>query len=97
MNKTLRNFESCWGDHREKNGEVEKKEGVEVHRLIFRGVTLNDERSLRSYDVQENDMLIVQSKKYPTFECNFSIHNSMAWYDEKLHELNYVTFLTVWT
>jgi integrin-linked kinase-associated serine/threonine phosphatase 2C len=44
--------------------KVEKKEGVEVHRLIFRGVTLNDERSLRSYDVQENDMLIVQSKNY---------------------------------
>ena len=41
------------------SGRLELKE---VHKLIFRGVTLNDERSLRSYDVQEGDMMIVQSK-----------------------------------
>lgn len=47
--------------------KVEKKEGIECNKLIFKGVTLNDGRALSSYDVQEGDMLIVQTKTFSQY------------------------------
>mmetsp|Transcript_41426 Transcript_41426/g.104060 ORF Transcript_41426/g.104060 Transcript_41426/m.104060 type:complete len:418 (-) Transcript_41426:71-1324(-) len=41
-----------------------EKKNIDCHKLIHRGVTLKDDRTLRSYDVPEGATLIVQGQYY---------------------------------
>lgn len=43
---------------------VAEKFSSDCHKIIFRGATLKDDRTLRSYDVMEGSVLIVQSQFY---------------------------------
>lgn len=43
---------------------VQEKRGFECHKLIYRGVTLRDDRTLRFYDAAEGSTLIVQAQYY---------------------------------
>merc|ERR1719189_1745376 len=44
--------------------KILEKRNMEAHKLIHRGVTLKDDRTLRSYDVPEGATLIVQGQYY---------------------------------
>jgi len=43
---------------------IQEKKGIECHKLIFKGTTLRDDRTLRSYEVPEGASLIVQGQYY---------------------------------
>jgi len=44
--------------------KIFEKKGMECHKLIHRGVSLKDDRTLRSYDVPEGACVIVQGQFY---------------------------------
>lgn len=44
--------------------KIQEKHGVECHKIFHKGVSLHDERTLRSYDVPEGATLIVQAQYY---------------------------------
>mmetsp|Transcript_12077 Transcript_12077/g.13576 ORF Transcript_12077/g.13576 Transcript_12077/m.13576 type:complete len:82 (+) Transcript_12077:104-349(+) len=43
---------------------IQEKKGIECHKLIFKGATLRDDRTLRSYEIPEGAAIIVQSSPY---------------------------------
>jgi len=43
---------------------IHEKKGIECHKMMYKGTNLHDERTLRSYDVLEGSVLIVQGQYY---------------------------------
>lgn len=43
---------------------IQEKKGFEIHKFIYKGTSLNDERTLRSYDITEGAVILAQAQYY---------------------------------